>query len=200
MTRYQSSSHPPIYTIGYGARKIEDFLLLLKQHEINYLLDVRSKPYSKHSPDFSRSQLETRLIVAGIKYVFMGDTLGGQPDVLSCYTADGRVDYEKVKEKDFYRRGIQRLRDAHEQGLRVVLMCSEGKPEMCHRSKLIGETLTDEGIPVVHIDENGQLQSQQDVLLRLTGGQLGLPGLDAPGFTSRKSYTDPGEPVDETTD
>ena len=33
-------------------------------------------------------------------------------------------------------------------------MCSEGKPEMCHRSKLIGATLDELGIPVLHIDED----------------------------------------------
>jgi uncharacterized protein (DUF488 family) len=176
---------------------MEDFLLLLKQHDINYLLDVRSKPYSKFNPDYSRSQLEAYLAAAGIKYVYMGESLGGQPQVASVYTKDGKVDYEKIKSKEFYRSGIQRLREAWEQGLRVALMCSEARPETCHRSKLIGETLVEAGIDVIHIDENGHPQTQQQVLLRLTGGQLGFPDLFDPGFTSRKRYQTSGEEDDQ---
>lgn len=69
-------------------------------------------------------------------------------------------------------------------------MCSEGKPENCHRSKLIGESLLALNIPVLHIDENDTLVDQEAVILRLTGGQLSLFG-DLT-FTSRKRY---GEPV-----
>jgi uncharacterized protein (DUF488 family) len=183
-----------IFTIGYGQRQIDDLIALLRQYGIVYLLDVRSKPYSKFNPDFSKAALEGHLTQAGIKYLYMGDTLGGQPDVASCYTSNGRVDYEKVKEKEFYRRGIDRLRTAWEQGLRVALMCSEAKPELCHRTKLIGVTLDEEGIPVAHIDENGKLLTQQEALLRLTGGQLGFPGFLDPGYTSRKTYHSSGEP------
>ena len=39
-------------------------------------------------------------------------------------------------------------------------MCSEGRPEQCHRSKLIGEALAAAGIPVCHIDEDGGLLTQ----------------------------------------
>ena len=39
-------------------------------------------------------------------------------------------------------------------------MCSEGKPEQCHRSKLIGASLDEEEIPVIHIDENDEQQTQ----------------------------------------
>ncbi len=65
-------------------------------------------------------------------------------------------------------------------------MCSEGKPEECHRSKLIGVTLTDGEIPVIHIDENDALRSQAEIIDRLTGGQLSLFG--EPTFRSRKRY------------
>ena len=49
-------------------------------------------------------------------------------------------------------------------------MCSEGKPEACHRCKLIGVTLTTQDIPVIHIDENGEQVTQEKVVERLTGG------------------------------
>jgi len=180
-------SQVPLFTIGYGAREIDAFISVLQENEIAYLLDVRSRPYSRFKPDFTKQELEQHLSKHGIRYVFMGDTLGGQPDDPDCYT-DGKVDYEKVAEKAFFAKGIGRLRDAYRQQQRVVLMCSEGKPEMCHRSKLIGKTLVAENVDVRHIDENNELITQQDVLLRLNKGQLGLFGDDFQQFTSRKRY------------
>jgi uncharacterized protein (DUF488 family) len=63
-------------------------------------------------------------------------------------------------------------------------MCSEGKPEDCHRTKLIGATLTALGIPVAHIDENDALLTQAEVVERLEGAQLTL--FDEPTLRSRK--------------
>ena len=84
-------------------------------------------------------------------------------------------------------RGIERLRKASEQGMRVALLCSEGKPEECHRSKLIGVALEAAGLTVQHLDERGELQSQLAVISRNTGGQLSLYEEET-GFTSRKRY------------
>jgi uncharacterized protein (DUF488 family) len=184
----------PIYTIGYGAREIGAFLDVLRANQIQYLIDLRSSPYSSYKPEFSKNALQDFLEANGIRYLFMGDALGGQPGDATCYT-DGKVDYEKVAQKPFYRAGIGRLREASRQGWRVALMCSEGKPENCHRSKLVGRTLTDEGIEVLHIDEKDTIISQKDVLLRLTGGQPSLFGDEFFRFTSRKRYRDEaGEP------
>jgi uncharacterized protein (DUF488 family) len=175
----------PIYTIGYGSRTIEQFVAVLQRYDIRYLVDARTAPYSRFKPEFSKAALEAALQNAGIRYVYMGDTLGGLPADPDCYT-DGKVDYEKVKTKEFYRQGIDRIRTAFEQQQSVVLMCSEGKPEQCHRSKLIAVSLLDIGVAVAHIDENDQIKHQDEVIFALTGGQLDLFG--RPNFTSRKRY------------
>lgn len=175
-----------IYTIGYGSRSIDEFIEALQEHAIAYLIDVRSAPYSRYKPEFSREPLEAELQRHGIRYVFMGDTLGGHPDDETCYDVNGKVDYEKVKETELYQSGIQRLQAASAQKQCVALMCSEGKPENCHRSKLIGETLERRNIQITHIDENNELQSQMHIIDRLTGGQMPLFGEDA--FQSRKRY------------
>jgi uncharacterized protein (DUF488 family) len=188
---------PPIFTIGYGARDIDQFLVALRQHEIAYLIDVRSKPYSRYKPDFSRDNLEARLRRAGIRYVYMGDALGGMPADRDCYDADGKVDYTKIATKPFYHDGLERLAKAHSQGLRLTLMCSEGKPELCHRSKLIGKSLQERGIPVAHIDENDTLLSQDAVGLRLTGGQPSLFGDDLLPSGSRKRHLTPEDEESE---
>jgi uncharacterized protein (DUF488 family) len=186
---HEAGATPPVYTIGYGARTVDQLIAALRAHDIMFLVDVRTAPYSRFKPEFSRDALERELKRQDIRYVYLGDALGGRPADPDCYV-DDKVDYERVKVKDFYQAGIERVRAAWQRGVRFVLMCSEGKPEQCHRSKLIGETLAGRGIPVAHIDEHNQLRSQDEVIQRLTGGQLSLFGdLE---FTSRKRYGRPG--------
>ena len=190
----------PLYTIGYGARDIDAFLATLRRYGITYLIDVRSSPYSRYKPDFARERLEEHVRRVGIRYVYMGDTLGGRPADPTCYDSEGKVDYERVAERGFFRAGLDRLAVAHAQGLAACLMCSEGKPENCHRTKLIGKALVARGLPMAHIDENDELITQDDVLLRLTGGQPSLFGDTLLPATSRKRYAVPGEDEEESTD
>ena len=165
----------PIYTIGYGSRSIAEFVEVLQQSEIAYLIDVRSIPYSRYKPEFSKKPLANEMEQHGIRYVYMGDLLGGKPDDETCYV-NGMVDYKKVQNAEFYQRGIERLHIAFSQQQRVALMCSEEKPEHCHRCKLIGVTLTTEDLPVIHIDENSEQMTQEQVIERITGGQMNLFG------------------------
>lgn len=178
-----------IYTIGYGNRKIDDFIKILLSFDIQYLIDVRSRPYSKFNPAFSQDELKVFLKNSGIKYGFLGDTLGGRPDCPCCYDSEGKVDYEEIKKQDFFREGLSRLKMAHEKKLKIVLMCSESKPEECHRTKLIGEELVREKIKLGHIDESGKLKSQSDIMLKVTSGKnvVDLFG-NIEKFTSRKQY------------
>ena len=52
-------------------------------------------------------------------------------------------------------------------------MCAEIKPQECHRSKLIGNSLHDHNIDVAHIDEEGALKTQEWINQILVGHQLG---------------------------
>lgn len=160
-----------LYSIGHGARKIHDFIDLLKKFGIGYVADVRSYPQSRFHPHFNRKALEESLAAAGITYLFMGDALGGRPNDKSCYVKDV-IDYGKVAEKEFYRNGVKRLKTAFEKELPVAIMCSERNPADCHRSRLIGKTLSTEGIDLLHIDENGKLASQKDVIARTGNATL----------------------------
>ncbi|UDK98250.1 DUF488 domain-containing protein [Lysinibacillus sphaericus] len=174
----------PIYTIGYGNREINEFLSLLVAQKVEFLIDVRTSPKGSYNQDFIGNNLKEHTKTKGIRYVFMGDLLGGRPPEEECYT-NGKVDYRKVSLQPFYKKGLSRLKTAYDKNLCVALMCSEQKPESCHRSKLIGESLTELGIEIVHIDEKGKVINQQMVLDRITGGQLAL---FEEVFTSRKKY------------
>lgn len=183
------ASSPLILTLGYGKRSIDETIGLLQQHGVRFLIDVRSVPWSRYHPDFAQDALKGHVRAHDIVYLFLGEELGGRPDDPGCYDAGGKVDYEACKLRPAFREGIERLRRAWEQGQRVALLCSESRPEDCHRSKSIGPVLVSEGIEVLHLDEDGTLLSQQDVEMRRTGGQLTLEGLpDAKAAKSRRRY------------
>jgi uncharacterized protein (DUF488 family) len=119
----------------------------------------------------------------------MGKELGGLPTHdPTCFTSDGKVDYNKLKEKDFFKEGLQRLLNANFQGYRVCIMCSERDPKMCHRSKLIGVELQKTGIEMQHIIGVSDIVTQKQVINELTNG-LGVDDLFGTiNFTSRKAY------------
>ena len=126
-----------VFTIGYGGRKFEKFLSLLREYGVGVVVDVRRFPRSK-DPSYNRERLEEALRAEGIRYVFLGETLGGF-----------RGGYERYMETEGYREGIRRLLGLLEEG-RVALMCLERSPRGCHR-RYISKTLEDLGIQVEHI-------------------------------------------------
>jgi len=177
-----------IYSIGHGNKKIEDFLNELNSFKISYLIDVRSSPYSKYNPQFNREMLKNELEKAGFTYVYLGENLGGLPSDRSCYV-DGKVDYDLIKEKDFFKEGLARLIVANEKKINVAIMCSETKPEECHRSKLIGQELLKQNISMVHIVSSERTKEQIEVMNEVTKGVgvIDLFGIET-SFTSRKKY------------
>lgn len=177
----------PIFTIGYGNMTLTNFVEKLRQHEIRFLADVRSQPYSRYQIDYNKAQLAENLAQYGIRYVFLGDALGGRPPDPDCYTQDGKVAYERCREKPFYQDGMKRLETAFAKQVRLALMCGCAKPEMCHRSKLIGVSLSRLHIPVMHILGDGTLMSQETVM-RLLEPAPDLFGESPKLGTSRKSY------------
>lgn len=173
-----------ILTIGYANRTLEDLISLLKRERVQFLIDVRTNPSSKYKPEFSAEPLEENLRQAGLRYVFMGDALGGRPSDQSCYE-HGHVVYQIVQHKDFFVAGIRRLLVASAKGVCVCLLCSESRPEDCHRSKLIGVSLAEHGVDVIHLDAQGNRIGQTDVLRLLDAGQTEM--FDN-SLRSRKAY------------
>jgi uncharacterized protein (DUF488 family) len=173
-----------LLTVGYGNRTLQQVIALLRQEAVQYLVDVRSSPRSKFNPEFSASPLDNALRDAGIRYVFMGDTLGGRPSDVTCYE-NGHVIYDLVQKRDFFQKGIERLLNALNQQLNVCLLCSETRPTDCHRSKLIGVALSAIGVDVIHLGQNGERVTQAEVIASLESLQGDLFGQS---LRSRKSY------------
>jgi uncharacterized protein (DUF488 family) len=163
----------PIFTIGHGGRSVFEVVSLLRELQIQFLVDVRSVPYSRHQPDFSREQLQQALAGSEIRYLFMGDALGGRPEAPECYV-NGHVSYDRLRSSDFFRQGLERIIRGATNGHRLCLLCSERRPENCHRSRLIGEALSQSDVLVRHIDADDAAREQKDVLEARGGGQAPL--------------------------
>jgi uncharacterized protein (DUF488 family) len=142
------------------------FVAALSAAGATHLVDVRTAPYSRFRPEFSREPLAAALEARGIRYVFMGRELGGQPG--------GKADYAEMRLRPAFLEGIANLEAAHRAGHRLALMCAEAKPQSCHRTKLVAEELVARGTPVSHIDEHGDLRSHAEIMQLVTGGQEAL--------------------------
>jgi hypothetical protein len=160
----ESATAPPptIFTIGHSNHAAESFLALLRHHGLEILVDVRSAPYSRYVPHFSREALSADLDDAGIRYVWAGSSLGGRPADSACYrdgmVRKGNVDYEVMARKASYQEGVQQLVAEAADGP-VVVMCSEEDPRRCHRHHLLEPSLRELGVAVLHIRRDGSLET-----------------------------------------
>jgi len=164
-----------VLTVGHSNHPIGSFLGLLEKHHVGIVVDTRSQPYSKYSPQFNQRALKTALVAHGIRYLYMGRELGGRPKGAEFYDSQGHVLYDRVAASDVFQQGIARL----EKGLgefRVAILCGEESPVRCHRRLLIGRVLGERGVEVEHIRGNGSLQSEADLTRAEPGGdgQLSL--------------------------
>ena len=162
-----------VLTIGHSKHPVEKFFGLLRQHDVDVLVDARSQPLSRFSPQFSRSALERAVKEGPIRYLFMGDVLGGRPEARECYDAEGKVDYDRVEAQEFYQRGIERLLDGIAR-FRVCILCAEEDPSHCHRRLLVTRTLVRWGIDVRHVRGTGAVESESELRARERAGQLSL--------------------------
>ena len=99
----------PLFTVGHSNQSPESFISLLGQHGIDELVDIRSSPYNRntYTAHFNKDTLAELLASHGIRYVFMGNELGGRPADRSCYDDEGRVVYERLAKTDDFFFGVQ---------------------------------------------------------------------------------------------
>ena len=120
--------------------------------------DVRSSPYSKYVPQFSKENLQHLLREAGIGYGFLGRELGARREEESCY-ADDQARYALIAQLPIFRAGLDRILSESEDHA-IALMCSEADPLACHRAVLVCRELIKlrPGLRVTHIlpDASGE--------------------------------------------
>jgi uncharacterized protein (DUF488 family) len=118
-----------IYSIGYQNLDRQTLIEILKAHQVDALVDVRSRPYSRVFV-FNRNAMQRWLPEADIDYLWKGDILGGFAP----------IEEESIKWLSEF--GSGRL---------VCIMCMEADPGKCHRKNEIGRRIEAYGVGIEHI-------------------------------------------------
>lgn len=170
-----SETSNSIFTVGHSTHPFELFLSLIRKHGVTAVADVRSRPFSRFSPQFNRDALDPQLRENGIRYVFLGRELGARSDDPACYEK-GRVRYDRLAQTEVFRQGLDRVM-AGAREHRIALMCAEKEPLECHRTLLVARALHDRGVDVSHILAGGSLEAHAGAMRRLHG-VTGVPLTD----------------------
>lgn len=144
-------------------------MTLLRLVKIDVVVDVRSNPNSTWAPFANKENLIDLLRGSGIKYMYLGDVLGGHPSGKEYYNSkSGKVDYASIRESNGFREGITRLLNGT-QSNRICLVCAEESPAHCHRSLLVGNALSQLGVTILHLRADGRIQTDEDLAKERAG-------------------------------
>jgi uncharacterized protein (DUF488 family) len=139
-----------IFTIGYEATTVPDFLAALTQAGVERVIDVRALPLSRR-PGFSKTPLRVALEDVGIEYVHL-KALGTPADGRAAARAGRHADLERIYA------GQLELPEAMAQGAQMLdlaaekpsaLLCFEREPAHCHRTLLLDAVA--QGAQIVHL-------------------------------------------------
>lgn len=152
-----------IATIGHGAAGFDEVLEVLRLHGVATLVDVRSRPYSRHAPDFAKGRLEEACAAAGVGYRWMGADLGGRPSDPRLLDPRGELDPDALGADPGFRSAVRTVA-AIASGGKPALLCSEQAPEHCHRATLLAPELIALGHRVEHLRHDGSATPHQEPL------------------------------------
>lgn len=148
---------PKLYTIGHSTHPLEEFIALLKAHEITYVVDIRSLPRSRRMPWFNEKSLQASLKEEGIHYLSMRE-LGGlrhahKDSINQGWRNDafrGYADYMQTPEFFAALKKLNQLISKNGKEHRTAILCAEALPWRCHRS-LVSDAEVIRGVSVLHI-------------------------------------------------
>jgi uncharacterized protein (DUF488 family) len=155
-------------TIGHSNHNTYLFIHMLKENNINVVVDVRSTPYSKYVKEYNREDLINLLKGHNINYIFMGDLLGAKIEDDSLLLDNGVLDFNKVTEQEFFKKGIKRVLKGIDKGYNISMMCAEKNALECHRFGLISSYLSNKvtDIEITHIHPTGnKTQKEMEIML-----------------------------------
>lgn len=142
-----------IYTVGHSTHPFDEFIELLRAHDIEQVVDVRSIPQSRHNPQFGHDALTEALPHRHIRYRWI-DALGGlrhttKDSINGAWRNASFRGYADYMQTDAFAHGIDQLCTAATSAV-TTIMCAEAVPWRCHRS-MIGDALLVRGYQVLDI-------------------------------------------------
>ena len=139
-----------IFTIGYEATPMAEFLAALKDAGVERVIDVRALPLSRR-PGFSKTPLRGALEEAGIDYVHL-KALGTPSEGRSAARAGRQEDLERIYAGQLeLPEAIVAAEQMREFAAEKpsALLCYEREPAGCHRSLLLAAVAP--GADVTHL-------------------------------------------------
>lgn len=167
-----------IYTLGHSTRSIEEMITLLKAHEIQFVVDIRTIPKSRHNPQFNQETFKNSLKKHKIGYRHLKE-LGGLRRPLKDSMNMGWVNtsfrgYADYMQTNFFQKGIEKLEKIALKK-RCVIICSEAVPWRCHRS-LVADALSARKWKVFHIQSKRTAKRHRRTpFLKIRKGMLLYP-------------------------
>lgn len=158
---------PVIYTVGHSTHPIGYFAELLITHHVNCLVDVRSVAASRFNPQYNKKALQEFLAKYQVTYLHFGEEFGARRTEPELRDENGRVDFEKVRQSEKFRSGMQRLKNGIAKGYTIALMCAEAEPLECHRFGMITPALVEADFEVLHILKNNHIETNAELEARL---------------------------------
>lgn len=139
-----------IFTIGYEATTMGEFLAALQGAGVQRVIDVRALPLSRR-PGFSKSPLRHSLEEAGIDYVHL-KALGTPAEGRTAARAGRQQDLERIYagQLELPEAIVQAAQMRELAGERPsALLCYERDPSCCHRTLLLDAVASD--LEVTHL-------------------------------------------------
>ncbi len=181
MTRAQKL---PVYTVGHSTRSIAGFVDLLRQGQVELVVDIRSTPRSRTNPQFNLDALRDALSAWQIGHTRIAE-LGGRrtksktipPEVNGFWTNQSFHNYADYALSDEFRAGFSRLIELCSER-RCAIMCSEAVWWRCHR-RFVADYLLHAGWEVFHLMGDARVDvATMNPAARPDGASLMYPALD----------------------
>ena len=169
-----------IWTIGHSTHSLDEFVELLKAHDIQTLVDVRSFPGSRRHPQFNKPAFAESLSGSNIEYIhapLLGGRRQAKPDSQNTAwkNASFRA-YADYMETENFKQGVRELLEVAEKR-RTVIMCAESLWWRCHRS-LIADYLKSIDVMVEHILSKKKTETHSfTAAASIVNGRLSYRGL-----------------------
>jgi uncharacterized protein (DUF488 family) len=156
----------PFFTIGHSTRSVTEFICLLREAEIEVVVDVRAVPRSRTNPRYNSDALPEPLAECDIGYEHLA-ALGGlrprssnvPPYVNGLWQNQSFHNYADYAMSEKFRSGLVRLLDLG-RNRRCAIMCAEAVWWRCHR-RIITDYLLAAGAEVFHLLGRGHVDKAQ---------------------------------------
>jgi uncharacterized protein (DUF488 family) len=169
------------YTMGFSNRTWEETLEILQAFRIERLIDIRTLPGSKHTPQFNLEHLQEALPKVGVEYIHL-KSLGGlrKPRKDSTLNAAwqnsgfrGYADYMQTPEFETALNQLIILLNEKT----TVYCCTEAVYWRCHR-QLVSDALLVRGYQTGHIFSASKVEAHKlTKFVRAEGIRVTYPSL-----------------------